>query len=275
MEAATLHRIEELSKNTCVNVDEFVDALIPAVVIPSGRKVESLEHLLSTPVFQRASYTTERLEDFCRYVGAEANTATAVFVEPDGSGAQGILDFGDHNAPAWKRHKANLQMKHTGEFAACLGIHGKAMSQRNIIEWLEDWGHIASGVNADGEALTVPRMISALRRIDIKAKREVGNEEQNFGAKRTAMEEVEATSGEGSMPDIIKIACQVYPCTRQREVTLRLSLLTGDDKPTLKARIIGLETINKEVAEEIELEIATRLDGKARVFVGSVSVSEK
>lgn len=38
-----------------------------------------------------------------------------------------------------------------------------------------------------------------------------------------------------------------------------------------KARIIGLETINKEVAEEIELEIATRLQDKARVFVGSVS----
>lgn len=271
MEAETLKRIEELSNDACIRADSFADALIPAVVMPSGRKVESLEHLLPAPVFQRASYTTERLEDFCRYVGAEANDATAVFVEPDGSGAQGIIDFGAHNTPAWKRHKANLQMKHTAEFAACLAIHGKPMSQRNIIEWLEDWAHVASGVNANSEALTVPRMISALRRIDIKAKREVGNEEQNFGAKRTAMEEVEATSGDVAMPDIIKIACQIYPCTRQREITLRLSLLTGEDKPTLKARIIGLETINKEVAEEIELEIATRLDGKARVFVGSVS----
>lgn len=272
MEAEAIKRIEELSANSCVSAEDLAGIAIPAALMPEGRKVESLEHLLPAPVFQRVNYTTERLEDFCRYVGAEAiEDATAVFVKPDGSGAQGIIDFGAHTTPSWKRHKANLQMKHTAEFAACLSIHGKSMTQRQIIEWLEDWAHIASGVNANGEPLTVPKMISALRRIDIKAKREATNEEQNFGAKRTAMEEVEATSGDGAMPDIIKIACQVYPCTRQREVTLRLSLLTGDDKPTLKARIIGLETINKDVAEEIELEIATRLQDKARVFVGSVS----
>lgn len=272
MEAAAIERIEALSQHSCLDAANFIGAgcSIPAVIMPSERQVASLEHLLDSPVFHRVTYNTERLDDFCRYVGNARRDGTAVFVKPDGSGAQAIIDFGDHDHPQWQRHKAGLNMKHTAEFAACLGINGKAMTQRQIIEWLEDWGHIASGVNAAGESLTVPRIIAALRRIDLKASRAASHEDRNFGATRTAMEEIEASSGDGAMPDIIKIVCQVYPCTKQREVTLRLSLLTGDDKPTLKARIIGLDTINKEVAEEIEMEIITRLGDSSSVFVGSV-----
>lgn len=272
MEAQAIERIEKLSQQSCLDVAVFIgtDRAIPAVIMPDGRQVASLEHLLNNPAFHRVTYATERLDDFCRYIGAARCDGTAVFVKPDGSGAQAIIDFGSHTAPQWQRHKAGLNMKHTAEFAACLGINGKAMTQRQIIEWLEDWGHIASGVNAGGEAMAVPRIIAALRRIDLKAKREASHEDRNFGATRTAMEEIEASSGDGAMPDIIKITCQIYPCTKQREITLRISLLTGDDKPTLKARIIGLEAINKEVAEEIEMEIISRLGDASSVFVGGV-----
>lgn len=270
MDNTAIERIEQLA--VAAASADLTQEAVPALVIPVGCEIKSIEHLLATPAFQRATYTTERLEDFCRYVDQEAlaERMTAVFVKPDGSGATGFIDYGTHDRPLWGRHQAQLTMRHTPEYAALLAACGRDLDQRGLIDWLEDWAHIVMPFADDENAISVARAIQLIRRTDIKASATKTSQVGNFSNQGTTIEQIEAKSGEADPPALFAVTCQVYPCTRSRDVSARLSLKTAGDKPTFRLRIIGQEALNKEVAEEIDLEISARLKDKVRTFVGTV-----
>lgn len=270
MDSTAIQRIEEL---TAARHMGEMPTFIGAIALPSGMKVESLEHLQESPSHQRAVYTTERLEDFCNYIKEEALAeGTVVFVKPDGSGAEGIIDFGTHDTPLWGHHRAQLTMKHSPEYAALLKACAMDLDQRALIDWLEDWQHVVIPENTDGTHLPVAQAIQKIRKVDIKAIANQTSEVGDFSAGRTAMESIEAKAGDGTPPALFALNCQVYPCTGLRSVKARLSLKTGGDKPSFRLRIIGKEALEKEIAEEIDLEINTRLNGTdVRTFVGSVA----
>lgn len=262
MDRTAIERIEQLAAQGPLNTD------IRACVVPSGSEIKSLEHLMDVPTRMRRTYKTERLEDFCRYMRDEAIDATAVFVLPDGSGAEGVIDYGSHESPSWGDHKAVLRMKHTPEFAALQTACAKQLSQRDLTDWIEDWAHIITPVINEKDE-TVGKAIQSIRRVEIKATASRDHTEGDFKASRTSLEQIEAASKDGQLPELIKVRCQVYPCTDTRNISARLSLLTGADKPTFRLRIMGLDALMKAVAEEIESEIADRLQG-VRTFIGSV-----
>lgn len=273
MDQTAIKRIEELAVSAMATslINEGADMKTPAVAVPAGVEVKSLEHLLEAPVHQRATYTTERLEDFCNYVSEEHLTESnsAVFVLPDGSGAEGIIDYGTHNDPLWGHHRAKLTMKYTPEFAALLAACARDLSQRDLIDFIEDWQHVLTPF--DGETATsVATALQKIQRIDIKASATQTNTVGDMKHQRTAFEEIEAKSADGAPPSAFAMTCQVYPCTRSRDVRARLSLKTGGDKPTFRLRIIGEDALRKEVAEEIDFEIRGRLGKDVRTFVGSV-----
>lgn len=273
MDQSAIKRIEELAIATMANdlIIAYDDFAIPSIAVPAGVEIKSLEHLLETPKHQRATYTTERLEDFCGYISQEQLTEnnTAVFVLPDGSGAEGIIDYGTHEAPLWGHHRARLTMKHTPEFAALLAASARDLSQRDLIDFLEDWQHVVTPFDGD-TATALSTAIQKIQRIDVTAKATQTNTVGDMKHSRTAFEEIEAKSADGAPPSAFAMTCQVYPCTRSRDVRARLSLKTGGDKPTFRLRIIGEDALRKDVAEEIDLEIRARLGKDVRTFVGSV-----
>ena len=270
MEYEAIKRIEEL---TAFKVD--LGRFIPATLIPAGCKVESLEHLQQSPAFMRATYTTERLEDFCRYVSREAiaDNGTVVFIKPDGSGATGIIDFGSHGKPLWGRHKAQLAMVATPEFRALTRICSKPLTQRDLLDWIEDWQHIISPFDSFDGSMLISAAVQRIQRIDIKTTSDKKNEVGDFKSNRTAMEQIEATSGTGAPPSGFYVACQVYPCTKIRDIQVRMSIRTTGDEPVLMLRMVGIDAVHKEVAEEVDLEINTRFQASGadvRTFVGSI-----
>lgn len=265
------HQIERLEQLIAASQRLPESVEIPAVVLPEGAKVQSLEHLFSAPFHMAHTYRTERLADFCQYVDEESaddRDEAACFVAPDGSGATAIMDYGTHSAPRWGKHRAVLSMCHTSEFAALLKATQQPLKQRDMIDLLEDWEHILTPFQG-GSGTTIARAVAAIRRVDIKQQKNTTHETADWSAARSSMEKIEAASGDQAMPDYFQAACRVYPHTQQRTIDLRLSLLTGDDTPRLRLRILGLEALMHEVAEEIELELRTRLQG-IRVYVGQV-----
>lgn len=265
MDTSAIERIEALIGAT----QPLPEVGVPLVMVPPGCEVQDLERKMDVPRRMRVTFTTERLEDFCNYVSKEASEHTATFIRPDGGSAKAVIDFGSHAAPQWSEHKAQLTMKYTPTFKALKdACDARALSQRDLTDWLEDWRHVVSPY-ADDVAQSVGQAVQAIRKVDVKAISQATHEDGDFRAARSAMEEVEAKSSAGKLPGHFAVTCQVYPCTQQRIVTARLSLLTGSDKPAFRLRILGEEALMQEVAEEIELEIATRLQGM-RVFIGEV-----
>lgn len=272
MDHTAIKRIEELA---AAQQRELTDAgiYIPATVLPGGCQVHSLEHLMEHPAHQRVHYTTERLEDFCTYVKDEALSEgnTAVFVAPNGSGAEGIIDFGMHDTPLWGHHKAALAMRHSPEYAGLLAACTRDLDQRSLVDWLEDWSHTVQPLMNDETAISIPQAIQMIRKVDLKAMANKTSEVGDFSEGRSTMEQIEAKCGDGTPPAVFVITCQPYPHTRSRAIRARLSLKTGTGAPMFRLRIIGKDAIEKEIAEEVELEIKTRLaSSDVRLFVGSV-----
>lgn len=271
MDHTAIKRIEELAAAGNDITDKHA-LYIPAAVVPSGCDVKSLEHLMERPAHQRLCYDTERLEDFCTYVKEESLSEgnTAVFVAPDGSGAEGIIDCGMHDTPLWGHHRAQLAMKRSPEYAGLLNACARDLDQRSLVDWLEDWSPIIQPMMDDETGLTVAQAIQKIRKVDINAQAKKSSEVGNFSEGRSTFEKIEAQCGEGTPPALFEITCQPYPHTRMRNIRARLSLKTGAGAPMFRLRIIAEEALKKEIAEEIELEIKTRLSGSGvRLFVGS------
>lgn len=274
MDSKAIERIEQLA---AAAQTMHPDTEIPAAILPAGATVESLEHLLSTPLQMRMRYNTSRISDFCRYIAAEAAAEpqdAAVFIDPAGGAATGIMDYGTHQAPRWGKHRAQLLMQHTPEFEALLDASQQAHSQRSLIDWLEDWHHIITPFRGD-EDIALARAISAIRRIDIKQAKSATHETTDWSASRSSMEEIEAKGATDALPDGFRVTCQLYPQTLARTAHVRLSLLTSDDSPRLRLRIVGLEQLRQDVADEIEELIATQLSAAGRAdirrYTGQVS----
>lgn len=267
MEAAALDRILQLARSG-MELNDVTD--IPATVLPKDCKVESLEHLLATPHRMRRVFTTQRLTDFLAYVAKEQRiNSTAVFVTNDGASAEAMIDYGTHDKPEWAGHRAELAMQYTPEYAALAAVCGKDLSQRDLLDWIEDWNHILYP-QIDDKEVTVAQAVAAISSVRIDKNGSRTHEEKNFGAARTAMEEIEARSKEGNLPNRFGVSCSVYPDTENRTITARLSLLTGDEKPRFRLRIMGLDAIKKDIAEEVQASIRAGLASGVRVFVGAI-----
>lgn len=249
-----------------------------AVILPKGAQVESLEYLYDQPRQLRATFTTERISDFCRYVDAEGKDDTLITVAPDGSGAQAIIDYGNHEEPCWGHHRALLHMRRTPEFEALKSACGRGTDQRALIEFLEDWRHriqpyVMSESKPDS-ATTLPfsSALARIRKIDVKRMLDRGSEEGEWGAKKSTFASVEAVSGSDRPPAGFYFNCQPYPDCEERAIDVRLSIRTTNDDPVLLMRIVGATALDRDIAEEIELDITQRLEGK-RVFIGSAKTA--
>jgi len=252
----------------------------PGIVLPSadgGWEVQSLEHLEDQPYRQRVRYRTNRISDFVRYVEAEALEAeTAVFVRPEGGGGVAIIDFGSHSDPRWGEHRAHLDMKRTPEYLALLQVVERHQPQRGLIEFLEDWRDLISPYaraleeGGQDEFLSVGQAITSVRRIEVKGTESQTTEDEDFRKIRSAMETVEARSRKGQLPAGFTFTCKPYPELQQRNIDVRISMLTTQNTPHFSLRIVGQGALDEAVAEEVELDITSRLNQKARVFVGAV-----
>lgn len=255
-----------------------IDTDQPAVILPEGAKVESLEYLFDVPRHMRSTFRTERISDFCHYVDAEGRDDTVVFVAPDGTGAQAIIDYGNHESPEWGFHRAELKMQHSPEFAALKERCGRGLDQRGLVEFFEDWRDLiqpyqmAEDDPENASDLTIGQAIARIRKIDVKKLLDTGHEQGDFSARRSTMASVEAVSDGLRPPAGFRFTCQPFPDLQARDIDVRLSVRTTKDEPVLVMRIVGATALDRDLAEEIELDITERLDGK-RVFIGSAKTA--
>jgi len=276
--ATSVQQIVELA--LAAHLDPASD--IPAAVLPAGASVQSLEHLDDAPNRMRATYETERISDFCHYVEHERDENTAVFVDARGSGANAIIDYGTDDAPKWGEHHATLTMRPTPEFEALRQAVKKPKHQRSLVEFIEDWRpFIQPYAMSDGEDeadaatdLNTGTALARIRKIDIKRLLDNAHEDQEFSARKSTLASVEAVSGGQKPPAGFRFVCKPYPECAERTIDVRLSIRTTSDEPSFTMRIVGEKSLDYEIAEEIELDITSRLDG-TRVFVGSAQLHHR
>lgn len=131
-------------------------------------KVISLEHLNVGRSRFRGSYTSDSLESFAEYVTANADeeAPAAGFVDAKNMSARAFFNLGTTEHPGHADWTATLKLQPTPEYAAMLGINGKRLEQRELVEWIEDWGAHIEPIKSDGTPIPAAQALAAIRKRD-------------------------------------------------------------------------------------------------------------
>mgnify|MGYP006283263239 CR=1 FL=1 len=265
MENATLENL----KRTILTANSLPDDLtdFPVVMIPQDMKLESLERFQEAPNAFRGDLQTHFIDDFARYI--RDNQGATCFVNPESMTANAYFDLGSPEWPGHGNHQAHLKLIKTAPLMAIEGINGDRMSQRELSDWLQDWVPYLTAVDGEGGAMDLKKAISAVRTIDISTTRNETHEDGDFRGKRSAMEQVEASSRD-QLPAGFRFNCQPYQCLGHRDFYVRLSVSGGNgDEPKLTLRLVKMEAIQEEMAQEFRERLEESFGSETTVYVGS------
>lgn len=247
--------------------------IIPAAVLmdgPGKTKIDSIEHLGTHRARFRGTMYTSSVADFVKYVvdrkGSPRGFISAEQIEA--LACHVYFNLGDHSLAGHGDDLAILKPKMLPAFNALRSINGKKLSQQELIDWIEDWHHIVTASNGGDDLayMNTASAVSAIRTLKIDVKAQQTSTVNTFGASRSALEEVEANR-EGTLPGFLSIRTAPFAGLRERTFTLRLSVLTGGEKPALSLRWQKQEHQCEEIAQEFKDLLIGDLGGLADSLV--------
>lgn len=239
-----------------------------AIILPDGFRIESTEYLNAERDQFRGKFDTHRIEDFAAYANNQKGEPP-VFVDQDSMSATTIFDMGDVDHPLHCRHKATVRMKPTPEYVYLLGaIVDKEMNQQQFAEFLEDYNNILACGETDGGELPIKKAISAVRRVTVERTAKQESDVQSYTSKQSAMEQIEAKSGDNQLPAFIVMSTPLYYGLSAYPIKMRVSLLPRAE-PVFKVRAINLDKVLETCAEEFKALIDKGVDAGI-VYIGNI-----
>lgn len=255
-----------------LSLDAIEKSLCPAIVLPNDFKVSSLENLQEGRFRFRGEMKTTSISDFVKYsIKNAVEEGVSCFIDADEMSAETIFNIGTIGEPGHADNTALVKLKQTAPFSALLKIDGVKYRQKELAEWLEDWRDYLMAFDAEGNVLDIKQAISAVRRITIESTRSAEHEDHDFSAKRSVLESVEARSKD-VMPTAFQFTCTPYDELEERSIKLRYSVLTGGDIPVLVLRIVQLENLEEQIAQEFRNLLCDEFDeSDIETFIGKFS----
>lgn len=257
----------------------------PSIVLrdeEGQQRIVSLEPFAAYRSRFRGTFSTASLQDFTQYVIKRAGGEG--FVQPDSLAATVIFNLnvdgggapepvGKPTMPGHGDYRAVLALKATPAYAALQVAAKTQFGQKAMIEWLEDWWDclaadysIAPDNASDPTAMR--HALNALRKVKVKATAEAVHTNKDFGASRSALEDVEASSDEG-LPLGFRFTCQPSDDLDSRIFHLRLGVLTGGEKPAFVLRWSKREADIEAVGQNFKAKLLDAIGDKATMLLGT------
>lgn len=229
-----------------------------AMIVPESFKAIDLEQYLPTRRRFRGSFSTTSVEDFCLY--ANDHDAGVIFIDTDKSrmSARAYFDLGSQDAPGHAEHTANLRLDPTPAYAAALAINGERLKQSQLAEFIEDWLPHLTVLHND-EVQNPLQAIQAVRNIVINATAAASHSEHNFGATRSAMEEVEAKSSVHQLPTHIAFTFIPHIGFEPIDVIFRVAVIADKEAPRLTLRWVQQDIQQEAIGENLKEMITSDL----------------
>ena len=147
------------------------------------------------------------------------------------------------------------------------------MSQRELIEYFEDWSDFLT-ITHDAGLLTTPKAIQAIRKIDIKKIATAGQIENDFSRTRSALETIELEqNADLPIPTDFDWHSRLFDDTETRVINVRIGLKTDADEPTFKLRIIQHDAHLFQISEELKQRF-TDFAEISQIYNGDIKVNQ-
>lgn len=249
----------------------------PTLLLAEGIKLQDIEHLDHGRCRFRGTFATTSVADFIQNVSHRASepqtpgVRPAVFIDAVPMKAKAFYNLGNVNAPGHGDDTAQLTLVPSALFKAINDINGRAKSQRELAEFIEDWRHAITVIGEHEDTMATAMAVHAIRNITVKEKAETGNSEGHLKATKTRLEQIEAESDVCALPAFIKVYVeQPYTGLAPVDVTLRLSMNGGSDtKPALTLRIVREGELIEAIAQDFKRVLLNGLEDKAALYVGT------
>lgn len=264
----TSEAIQLITDNALIATGKPLSTFTPTVVLPSGAEVVNLEKFQAGRSRFRGVFSTNSLADFGKYVTDRAVVTAKGFIDQDEMSCMTIFNIGDAASPGHADDRATLKLKPTAGYKAVLAIGGKAMSQKDLSDWIEDWNGSLKAVGEDLQDISLVKAIAAVRTITIKAASESEHTVRETGASRSAMDAIEATSKE-TLPTSLLFSVVPFEGLSVREIILRISVITSGVQPVLKLRWISEEVQREEIAQEFKSVLEAQVGEAAKLALGT------
>lgn len=270
----TVETLNQITATHAAATGRPLQTFMPAILVPDSYDLHNAEGLSEGRCRFRGSMATRSLPDFCTYVvrrvgeiGSDEAPASG-FINADDMSCKVFFNLGDIETPGHADDTAALALKPAAAYGALHSIAGRSLTQSELAEWMEDWARNLRVVGAEGEDIPVGVAVQKIRTITIKASAERTNSEGNFSANRSAMDRIEAAHAEQQPSDLL-FHIKPYEGLQERTFILRLSVITGGDKPALKVRWFQQEAQQEEVAQEFKAVLTKEIGGFANLVLGS------
>lgn len=241
-----------------------------AAALPDNFSVHDLERFRSTRRRAVGFMSTSVVDSFFEYSKTHQEEGASIFVNPDEMTATTFLNFGKSSTPGHCDNLAQLKLKKTAAYTALIAhATGSRLSQASVSEFFEDWAGMAIFSNEDGTVIESKKAIAAFRKLTIESLQKLEASEQQLGASRSTFESVKASS-ENGIATTIEFRCRAYEALEARSFMLRLSVITGPEKPAIALRIQNHELHQEEMATELSNIIKEKFaDIQVPVLLGS------
>lgn len=237
------------------------------LALPTSFSVHDIERSMEFRLRSRGKMQTSSIDDFASYTKnqADQDCGCTVFVSDDIK-AVAVLNLGTPTHPGHADNLAELALKPSAAYKAMLEKDGQPISQKMAVEFCEDWlDHLTfcegSGTITKGQAL------NALRTVTIESARKIESVSANLSETMSAFEKVEASTAGGTFPEIVMLSCTPFHGLDERVFALRISILTGNDKPQLVFRVQRLQSHIEEMGAELVQKVRSALASDASITV--------
>ncbi|MBM62178.1 MAG: hypothetical protein CL484_04435 [Acidobacteria bacterium] len=218
-----------------------------ALIVGEGFKLVDMEKYQDSRRRFRGQFKTKGLRDFISYVSARQADAP-VFIDRDAMAACSYLDIGDKASPGHCDHSASLNLPKTPEFSAYLNADGSTFGQEDMVELVEDWGHLLTFENSKGEALERGKVIHAFRKVSLDDLTSIESDKQEHSSRVGVMNSVTVKNAD-RLPTVIYWKLNPYEGLTERTLAMRVSSKTKGG-PSFGLRAIALDAAKEEIAAE-------------------------
>lgn len=241
---------------------------MPTVVLPEGSQVITLEKWQAGRSRFRGIYSTHSLADFSKYVADRAVAGARGFIDQDEMTCTLIFNLGTDVAPGHADDRAVLRLKPSAGYKAAQAIGGRALSQKDLSDWIEDWNQFLTAADEVGGTMTIAKAIAAVRTITIKAASESDHTVGETSASRSTLDQIEARSKETLSATLLFNVIPFEGLTEQ-QIQLRVSVITSGAQPVLKLRWVGEEVQREDIAQEFKTVLQAKIGTNASLALGA------
>lgn len=239
-----------------------VTEITNAVAHPADIRITPTFHLSDATDIKAGTITVESIDSLVDYVGRFATDETAVFASANINSITGVLDW--HQSTelfgSLARHKVVLPLQFSDEWKAWAGINNRALGQKQLGEFLEEYLHNVVKPDA-AQVLESVLTLSGKKSVNYKNATRLANGDVSLVWEETT-EAKAGQKGELKVPSELTLRIPVYAgCEAETTFEIRTMFRYNiqDGSLTFQLKMLGIEKIHDLAFEAVYSSLADKL----------------